>query len=80
MSACSRELVECELLCDDSCGESIKLLLLNPNVEEQFRFEFKPGGDERLIELDFDPSYTDRRWMCSFSLFGTMYLIGGQTF
>ena len=76
MSACSRELVECETSCENRCGDTIKLLLLNPNADEQFKFEFKPGGDESLERLDFNPSYTNRRWMCSFSLFGTMYLIG----
>ena len=76
MSICSRELVKCENSCESTCGATIKLLLLNPNLDEQFTFEFKPGGNERLEQLDFDPSYTDRRWMCSFSLLGTMYLIG----
>lgn len=73
-SQCSRESAECLNSCN--CDESISLLLLNPNVDLQYRLGFTPGGDERVVNLEFDPSYSDRQAMCSFTLLGNMYLIG----
>ena len=78
MSACSRELVQCETECTAKCGEHIELLLLNPNKDEQFHINLSPGGEEIITPIEFTPSYDDRHWMCSFSLFGKMYLIGGN--
>jgi len=80
LSACSRAYDKCLQECR---GNQLNFVVFDPEKDSQVKvtwlYQSQDGKDEVVVPRTLNPSYNDRKYMCSFKVNGEFHIIGGRS-